>query len=117
MDSRSRHRRARKIRRTGHDTTPSQVEKVAEVASTRPPPRWLSLACWSHRRHFHAATRGERHDGERAGTHRRRGHAITGPGADPRLRCPPRRHAVGDRGAVLRQHGRLDLDLQRQTGP
>ena len=37
MDSRSRHRRARKIRRTGRHTTPSQVEKVAEVAGKAAP--------------------------------------------------------------------------------
>jgi LysM repeat protein len=37
MDSRSRHRRPRKIRRTGRHTTPSQVEKVAEVAGKAAP--------------------------------------------------------------------------------
>jgi hypothetical protein len=37
MDSGSRHRRARKIRRTGRHTTPSQVEKVAEVAGKAAP--------------------------------------------------------------------------------
>jgi LysM repeat protein len=37
MDSSSRHRRPRKIRRTGRHTTPSQVEKVAEVAGKAAP--------------------------------------------------------------------------------
>jgi len=37
MDSRSRHRRPRKFRRTGRHTTPSQVEKVAEVAGKAAP--------------------------------------------------------------------------------
>ena len=37
MDSPSRHRRPRKIRRTGRHTTPSQVEKVAEVAGKAAP--------------------------------------------------------------------------------
>jgi LysM repeat protein len=37
MDSGSRHRRPRKFRRTGRHTTPSQVEKVAEVAGKAAP--------------------------------------------------------------------------------
>jgi LysM repeat protein len=37
MDSPSRHRRPHKIRRTGRHTTPSQVEKVAEVAGKAAP--------------------------------------------------------------------------------
>jgi len=37
MDSPSKHRRPRKIRRTGRHTTPSQVEKVAEVAGKAAP--------------------------------------------------------------------------------
>jgi LysM repeat protein len=37
MDSRSKHRRPRKIRRTGRHTTPSQVEKVAEAAGKAAP--------------------------------------------------------------------------------
>jgi LysM repeat protein len=37
MDSSSKHRRPRKIRRTGRHTTPSQVEKVAEVAGKAAP--------------------------------------------------------------------------------
>jgi LysM repeat protein len=37
MDSPSRHRRPRKFRRTGRHTTPSQVEKVAEVAGKAAP--------------------------------------------------------------------------------
>ena len=37
MDSPSRHGRPRKIRRTGRHTTPSQVEKVAEVAGKAAP--------------------------------------------------------------------------------
>jgi LysM repeat protein len=37
MDSPSKHRRPRKIRRTGRHTTPSQVEKVAEAAGKAAP--------------------------------------------------------------------------------
>jgi LysM repeat protein len=37
MDSPTKHRRPRKIRRTGRHTTPSQVEKVAEVAGKAAP--------------------------------------------------------------------------------
>jgi LysM repeat protein len=37
MDSGSKHRRPRKIRRTGRHTTPSQVEKVAEAAGKAAP--------------------------------------------------------------------------------
>jgi LysM repeat protein len=37
MDSPSKHRRPRKIRRTGRHTTPSQVEKVADVAGKAAP--------------------------------------------------------------------------------
>jgi LysM repeat protein len=37
MDSGSKHRRPRKIRRSGRHTTPSQVEKVAEVAGKAAP--------------------------------------------------------------------------------
>jgi LysM repeat protein len=37
MDPSSKHRRPRKIRRTGRHTTPSQVEKVAEVAGKAAP--------------------------------------------------------------------------------
>jgi len=37
MDSRSKHRRPRKIRRTGRHTTPSPVEKVAETAGKAAP--------------------------------------------------------------------------------
>jgi LysM repeat protein len=37
MDSRSKHRRPRKIRRTGRHTTPSQVEKVADAAGKAAP--------------------------------------------------------------------------------
>jgi len=37
MDSRSKHRRPRKLRRTGRHTTPSQVEKVAEAAGKAAP--------------------------------------------------------------------------------
>jgi len=37
MDSRTTHRRPRKFRRTGRHTTPSQVEKVAEVAGKAAP--------------------------------------------------------------------------------
>jgi LysM repeat protein len=37
MDSASKHRRPRKFRRTGRHTTPSQVEKVAEVAGKAAP--------------------------------------------------------------------------------
>ena len=37
MDSRSRHRRTRKFRRTGRHTTPSQVEKVAGAAGKAAP--------------------------------------------------------------------------------
>jgi LysM repeat protein len=37
MDSPNKHRRPRKIRRTGRHTTPSQVEKVAEVAGKAAP--------------------------------------------------------------------------------
>ena len=112
MDSSHLHRRPQKIRRTGRHATPSQVEKVAEKAGKAAPAVAIAGALVALPQSAHAEVKTP----AKATTVTEQAHTAalvrTTAQPSPHLHGPLGRHAVRDRGEVLRQLGPLDVDLR-----